>query len=481
MLISDQTLNVINDSFSSNQIKVEQYLNIYRKSQITIDYITDFTNKYQMYTGGRRGMKTTGHAGKIGFCDLFFQPEASDSFIYYAAKTVEHARALIWTKLKKIKEWHSLDDWDFSKDSKSMILTPRATIRLLGLNDLDAVSKAFGMPFKLFIVDEGQEIRDDIYTATIRDGARWGAYDNNGVVVGSGNPSRNKQAFYSKEWMHNKKIKKYWTNLYKNPLKTMEENEAFLQGIREERGLKKGEEDNHFLRMGKGEWVFDDSEQILQPKEDQNYFTSLPADAYKYIIGVDVGYSAYDAIAVLAYTQASEKGSGKIYLIDEFQKKKQDFRQMSLKVHEFCQKYNCRDIVIDTGALTVKALPEIAQRYSNYSWIPAEKSGKMAWIETLKIEINLGNFKMRQGGIFDLEIPKIQYNEKGELDEVLHHSDMLMAITYPFRYITNYIFKSDARYLRSGQQDFIRKKKIRNPFIEKDDNSWSDIISNPSW
>lgn len=466
------------DNDDESKLNEKSFLKAYHRSDHTADYIRDKSRQI-MYVGGRRGMKTTGHAGKMAHTDLFYLPNEK-GYIYYCSKTFDQARTLIWNKLKALKEHHNLD-WNMNNYSSGLIRTPRNDIKILGFDDSDAVAKAMGMPFKLFIADECQEFRDDILRVTIRDGASWGSFDKSGTTVLSGNPARKKHTFYAKEWLYNQKVKKYQTNIFKNPMKTRAEIEEFLQEQRDLRGLIKGQEDAEFRRMALGEWVFDETDQVFQPKA-HNYYKTLPTGSYQYIIGVDVGWSAYDAIVVLAYTYGNEKEIGKVYLVDEFQAKRQDFRQLSLKVHEYCKKYGANTIIIDTGALVDKAMPEITERYSNYAWIPAEKKQKMHWIEVLKVEMNLGNFKMPHKCIFDEEIPLIEYSEdrKG-LNEKIHHSDILMAIAYPFRYIYNYIIKPKENYLRefsvdhqAGRynQSWFDKNKQKSDWDNPEDSHW---------
>lgn len=472
--------NALHQTKKIIKISEKKFIEIFEDFDLAKEFILDKSRQI-MITGGRRGCKTTSCAGKITHTNLFYKPEITDAHCFYAGRTFDHAMDLIWQKMRNIKRVFDISDWNM-KDSSGKIETPRGNIRVLGLNDMDSIVRAMGMPFKIFIIDECQEHRDDVMRAVVRDGASWGSFDHLGTLILAGNPARSKHTFYAKEWLYNDNIKKYHTSIFKNPLKTSQEIEDFLEEQRKIRGLTKGNEDPEFRRMGFGEWVFDQEDQIFKP-DNSNYYNSLPEGVYQYIIGVDVGYSAYDAIAVLAYKEKSKSKYGEVYLIEEIQERKLSMDQLTEKVHQTAMKYNVKEIVIDTGALVVKVLPEIMSRYSQYTWIPALKQQKMAWIENLKAEISRGTFKMKKDCIFDQEIPKIEYSaDRKGLNEKLHHSDILMAIAYPFRHIYNYIALHQESIIDHKEEEEIgivdQSIKEANDY----DSGWdSDSFSSDDW
>ena len=418
-----------------NKVTEIEIFDRYKKLKWGKDFITDNSGQI-ILLGGRRGAKTTTFAAKIGWTDLFFKPEMNDSFIYYAAKTFDHAMALMWKKLLNFRDFFEIEDWNMNQESKGIIKTPRTTIQILGFNDTDSIGKAFGQPFKLFGIDECQEIRSDILKAAVRDASSWGTFDASGTVALLGNPPKNKYHFFSQEWLGNR-YPRYHTNIYKNPFKTKEEKDDFIQEQRRIRGEIAGQETPEFRRMAFGDVVFEASNTVFNITE-KNYYIKKPQQLYP-IIGVDLGWRAHDAIAVLGWNKIHKDVPGKTYLLEEHQHKRQSFQELGEQVDRIAEKYNCSTIIMDTGGLAQKAIPDLTARFSKRHWIPAEKKNKNAWIKLLQTEIIHERFLLKHDAEFLKEIPLIEWREDKEgLNEKLHHSDLLDAILYGMRYcLTN--------------------------------------------
>ena len=459
-----------------NQITEEDILKRYDKCEWSRKFILDRSPQI-ILMGGRRGAKTTNVSAKIGFTDLFYKPEMSDSFIFYASKTFDHAMSMMWEKLKNFRDFYDITDWNMSRESSGVIQTPRCQIRLLGFNDIDSIGKALGQPFKLFAIDESQEIRSDILQTVTRDAGAWGILDASGQVVLLGNPPRNKYHFFSQEWLGNR-YPRYHTNLYKNPFLSKEKKDAFIEKQRQIRGEIKGEESPEFRRMAFGDVVFESSNSVFTITPD-NYYTKAPDyNELEIIVGVDLGWRAHDAIVVLGWHKTRKDEQGKIYLLEEHQAKRQSMQELAKQVDDIAEKYGAKVVVLDTGGLAIKSLPDLVARYSKRQWIPAEKREKVAWIKLLQTEIRHARFLLKEDSLFLKEINLIEWDETHEkLNDKLHHSDLLDAILYGSRYcLTNL----KEHIIETKFTDSWSEEKKRLAFGSEKQDDWS-IVGNDDW
>ena len=472
--MTDISSSIESASYVDSKVKEDDYIKKYAGVKWAPKFIRD-TSQQILLMGGRRGAKTTNVSAKIGWTDLYFKTEMTDSFIFYASKTFDHAHSLMWNKLKAIKEFYDLDDWDMEGESRGVVKTPRNTIRILGFNDVDAIGKALGQPFKAFFIDESQEIRSDILKTVTRDAAAWGAMDYKGTVVLLGNPSRLKYHFWSQEWLK-ADCPKYKTSIYENPMLTDKEREDFFDEQRKIRREKKGEESPEFRRMAFGHVVFESSNSVfnITPK---NYYEKAPKNLQK-VIGVDLGFRQYDAIAVLGWSEAEVPGEyGKIYLLEEHQEKNKSNEELGKKIDEMCKKHDVYTVIVDTGGLGVKVLPDFMSRYSKTHWEAAEKQDKIMWIKLLQTEIAHGRFKIKKDCNFEREASLVEWDEHTDkLNDKVIHSDILDAVLYGARYCyTNLVH--ERQDVENEKIDYYEQfYKNMNPPVD----DWA-ITSNDSW
>ena len=453
-------------NYKKTELLKKDFIKHYGGIKWTPDFIKDISPQI-LLMGGRRGGKTTSVAAKIAYTDLYFKPEIIDSFIFYSSKTFEHAKSLMWGKLKSIKDFFNIDDWNMNNESDAIIRTPRCKIKLLGFNDVDAIGKALGQPFKLFVIDEAQEIRSDILQTVIRDAAAWGSMDAGGTVVLCGNPSRFKYHFWSQEWLKDLS-KKYTTNLFENPFMDEKAKIVWLKKQREIRGEKEGEETPEFRRMAYGDLIFESTNSVFHIS-DNNYYEEAPEDLEK-VIGVDLGWRHNDAVVVLGWKRASKKELGKIYLLEEHQTKTQSLESLAKMVDDLAEKHSVYTIVMDTGGLVIKNIPDLNLRYSKRRWVPATKTEKIAWVKLLQTEILSGRFLMKKDSQFERDASLVEWDEKvDKLDEKAIHSDILDAVLYASRYChTNLINREEDNIVNlNSWSDF--KRNLAFPKTNLDD------------
>ena len=408
-----------------------------------------------MFFGGRRGGKSVGNCGKIIYCDFFHKPDIK-SFIIVMCSTKDHAKELYWSKLKSFTyRFHT--GWIF-KEKDSKIITPRNEILFIGLADWRSTFKKLGMPAKLVIVDEAQELPDEPLKTFIDDVATWSTFDHKGIVVLTGNPTRTHTGIVYKLWTEAEKrgIYKLETNIFLNEAFEREDIEQLLDYERRRRGFKKGEEDSSFRRMALGEWVVDSDTVVFRPTRD-NFFQNVPTGTYYKIMGIDFGYNHKDALAVLSY----KKGSREVYLEYEFERNKLHLDEFGKVIDKVAAQYNIQTIVYDPGGLGKKLGETLSYRYSNYYFHPGDNSKKMSLIDILRTEINNRNFKIKEDGIFHKECDHILYQaDHQKLDEKNGiHSDILPCIYYAMDYINNHGAEEQHQITNAGGQPLFSAKE----------------------
>ena len=464
-------------------------LNLRRKTQGLLDrerflstfnelqkkWILNWTDRFQLFFGGRRGGKSVGNTGKIIYCDFFHKPDVK-SFIIIMCSTKDHAKELYWNKLKAFN-FRFNAGWIF-KEKDSKIITGRNEILFIGLVDWRSTFRKLGMPAKLIVIDEAQELPNGPLEVFLNDVASFSTFDHDGIVVLTGNPTRTHTGVVYKYWTQAKDLGFYKlsTNIFLNDAFDKLKIEEFLDQERRRRGLKKGNEDAAFKRMALGEWVVDSDVIVFRPSPD-NFFKKIPTGNFIRIMGVDFGWHHKDAFVILAH----EIGSREIYLEYEFQRSKMNLDEAGEKINELAKMYNCRTAVYDSGGLGKKMGETLDYRYSDINLIAGKNDKKMLLIDILRTEIANRNFKIRENGIFHKECDHILYEpDHQKLDEKNGiHSDILPAIYYAMDYINNYlesevIMKAD-KYPKISAKEYAieQAKKKMDPDYES---PFDDVI-----
>ena len=458
---------------------VNEIISYYKGVSWAEKFILDHTQRIVL-VGSRRAAKTTNIAAKIGYTDLYYRPEITDSYIYYASTSFEHAHDLMWRKLENFKKMFDINDWNMNAKTRGIIRTPRNVIRILGFNDLDSIGKALGQPFKLFVIDEAQEIRNDILRIVVKDAGSWGTLDASGTLVLAGNPCRHKYHFFSQEILK-ERCHIYKASIFDNPFLSKEKKEKFLAEKRKIEGEVKGKESPEFRRMAYGHIVFDSSNMVFNITPE-NYYIQSPMNMTK-IIGVDLGWRAHSAIVVLGWRKGKPEERGNIYLLEEYQETKLSFEKLAEKVDEIAERHGVHTIVIDTGGLGEMALPEMISRYSKRSWIPTKKRDKLVWIKTLQTEIRSGRFKVHKDCLFERECNLIEWEDKSDkINDRIHHSDLMDAIIYGVRYCHNNLSEVtneeyNFRNITRNWDDY--KKKLADPPPRNDE--WTHDVPDDCW
>lgn len=478
----------------------EDFINGYHIDEKTGKRVKNFHDKqvellklkdsYILCITGRRPGKTHALAGKIVLADQTIAPH-KEGFILYATTTLGHAHELIFNDLKKWNRIYKLG-WDWSQYKKwGIILTPNGNIiRLLGLHDEESWKKPQGLPIKLSITDESQLIKSKILKSFDEEICTMGLLDfseigeeHEGQMIVAGNPPKRHIGHLTEMWRRAEKLEKnkdenegmtivrFHMSIKDNPYYNEKQIKSFFAFTRKRLGLKEGEENPAFLRNCYGIWAEETDTKVYNITEE-NYFKNLPESApFTTIMGIDLGYSHHDAIAVLKHFHESKK----TYVIHEWQDKKKTISQLASEIIKTNKKFpEINLMVADFGALGVKIKAELRKTHG-LKIKAAKKTEKMDWVEKLRDLVNQKKILFKSESLFALDSKKIDYDENFEkIDDKSFHSDIHDAVLYPMRWIMQ---KFPSHFILD-ENDLSEKEKLKKevPEFIKEDRELFDVI-----
>ncbi|HJX66264.1 MAG TPA: hypothetical protein VJ860_20185 [Polyangia bacterium] len=348
----------------------------------------------------------------------------------YIAQTRGVAEELMWRRLKRRNEEHSLGGK--TNDTHLTIEFPNASrIRLGGAKDRREADKLRG-PEKiaLAIIDEAQNFRSSVLSYLIDDILEPSMLDVDGKLRLSGTPGA-LAAGYFYDVCHSPHFKPHFWTLHQNKFLGVDP-AVFLKRIRDRRNIS--EADPTYQREYLGRWVRDENVLVFRYGPSAEYET-IPTGGgtWQYCIGVDLGFEDRDAIAVGGW----RTGERTVYLIEERQAPKQTITQLAAQVQPLVDQYKPRKSVWDFGGLGKKIAEEVRSRWT----MPveaADKTRKLEHIELLNGAMLAGAFKARKGGPFAEDCGLVQWDQDARAKGVRkvaddYHSDITDAVLYMFR------------------------------------------------
>lgn len=423
-------------------------------------------------------------AGKTIGCVAHMHHTASTTpgcAVLYFTLTRQQAKRIIWGPLKELVQ--QFEPRAVINESDLTIKYPnKSTIYVSGAKDKSEVSKYLGYPLKLVYGDEAQSFRaylqelvDDSIAPTLLDWA--------GTMVLMGTPGPVPVGYFyeligNKEWSNH-----YWTLFDNVPLR---QRLAALpqpttpEAIVEQECKRRGVTIDHpsIQRQFFGKWVNDSSALVFTWEKARNDYAVLPAPL-QYVVGVDLGYSDADAIAVLGYCDAG------VFLVQEIVTRKQGVSALAEQIESVQSRYNPQAIVVDAGGLGKKIVEELIDRHS-LPLKPAEKSQKFAHVELVNDALRTGKLKAQEGSLFVQDSRLLEWDkDKSSGDKLVvsdaFHSDICDAVLYAFREAMHWVpaFDKPAKPARDTEA-YIEAAALReyNRRKELEQDPWS---LGPTW
>lgn len=387
------------------------------------------TARYIAAQCSRRAGKTNGLAIR------FFKTMAKypKSQCIYLSLTFDSARDIMWPVLQELNDKYSLG-CTFVESKLWMIHPNGAKLKLMGADMKNFIKRLKGRKHPGVGIDEAQDfgahlqsLIDDVLTPSIAD------YPDGWLAV-TGTPGPVPQGYFFDVTQNGKYGYSHhsWT-LFENPY--MPNPQAFLADLKAKREWP--EDHPTLLREWLNRWVLDVEALWVRYRESLNHFTELPQlpgnMQYNYILGIDIGFKDADALAVLAWSEASAT----TYLIKEVITPKQGLTELVEQIQALQKQYEFSKMVIDQGGLGLKLAEEMRRRHS-IPVQPADKARKQENVDILNDAMRCQRFMAKSASRFAQDSYLVQIDwDKSTPDRIIvkkkPHSDIIDAVLYGFK------------------------------------------------
>lgn len=374
----------------------------------------------------RRSGKTVGCAADLTDTCLNFPGTVS----LYITLSRLNAKRIIWGELLEINRVYKLGA--VANETELCLVFPnRSKIYLSGAKDKTEIEKFRGLALKKVYIDEAQSFRS--YLQPLIDEVLAKAlYDLDGTLVLLGTPGPVPagyfyEASHSKDWSHHG-----WT-MAENPFLEQKSGKKPLELILADcKRMGVTLEDPRIQRECFGRWVVDTNSLVFR-YSDKNHYDALPEALDQFVIGVDLGYSDADAIAVLGWSDKSPE----VFLVEEVVAAKQGITELVGQLETLIKRYDPNAVVMDTGGLGKKIAEELIKRHG-LPIKPAQKSEKFAHIELVNDALRTQRLLAKRHSQFAQDSFLVEWNrDKSNGDKLVvsdaFHSDICDAVLYAYR------------------------------------------------
>jgi len=430
------------------------------------DFVAD-TNRFLVAQCSRRAGKTNGLALRF-YNTLERYPNA---LCVYVALTRDSAKNIMWPILQELDDRYKIG-MKFTDSDLTSTHPNGAKIKLFGDDMQGFIKRLKGIKTPGCAIDEAQDfgdhiqsLVDDVLTPAMTD------YKDSWLAL-TGTPGPIPRGYFydvSERRMYGYSVHK-WTIL-DNPY--LPQAEEFIADMI----AKRQWEPNNptLLREWRNKWVLDVESLLIKYSEGINHYETLPADDYVYILGVDLGISDADALAVLAWSENTKN----IYLVHEETTTGQGVSELAQQIRALQQRFDIGKIICDEGALGKKIAEELRRRF-HLPIVAADKSRKMESVSFLNDYLRLGHFKAKKDSRFaqDSYMVQIDY-DKSTPDRLVvkssYHSDIIDAVLYAYKESNAWTYQAKQELPKLGTKDWYDKevsdmeKEAERFFTEQED------------
>lgn len=406
------------------------------------------------------GACCTRRAGKSNGLALKFYNQMSrypNSLSRYIALTRDSAKDIMWPALQELNETHR---WGakFIDSPLTMTIPNGAKLRLIGADMKNFINRLRGAKTVANAIDEAQSfgphiksLVNDVIVPTMAD------YKDAWLAV-TGTPGPVPRGFF-----HDLAVKgigdysMHEWSIFDNP--HLPNAVKFVADLKERQ--KWDDSDPTYRREWLGKWVLDTNALLIKYNEQVNHYDALPGHKWQYILGVDIGLRDADALAVLAWCEATAS----IYLIEEMVNKGQDLTTLAQQIEGMCNKYRIDKIIMDEGALGKKIAEEFRRR-KHIPVQPADKLRKMENVALLNDWMRQGKFYAKKNSQFaqDSYLVQIDYELTTETRLAVKkdfHSDIIDAVLYAFKESPAFTFTAALPKPKYGTKEWQEAEIIR--------------------
>ena len=434
------------------------------------DFLKDDA-RLKVLDGSRRGGKSMALAGM-----LVNEAKRNDkALVFYICFTATQAYEIIWEPLKETLSYFGIRFKENNTYKKIRLLDNDSVIQLGGIDKRRELQKYLGKKYNLIVIDECQLFTQSLFKdflVSILGPAGWDV--GNAPMVLSGVPNAScvgpfKDAVDGKGQF--KSYKHFHWTVNDNPFieeKTGRKPKEIVKEWADDHGLKLT--DPKCRREAFGEWVRDEQSLIYDFDESKNIYFSLPnlpsQFQWSYVIGVDSGYTANDAIVVLCFCPDF---TPKVFLVEEYVQSKSGWDILHKEINMRAKKYNPIAIVVDSAFGGKKFSHDLSVRY-NLPVEDAEKTEKQAFIGLFNGDLRLGNYQVPPDALIIEDFSRSEWEWVGTIKKIsnLFHSDLGDANLYAWRKCYHYLNQGDAQELTSYEKMLMDFKEARREMVENE-------------
>lgn len=404
-------------------------------------------------TSRKIALQCSRRAGKTHLCAALtlcgsrragmMHPQAPEMIVPYIALTKDHARRLLWPIIKKMDSTYVLN---LRYDEQRLIASwpdGRAKVWLTGADKIDEMEKLRGGAYPMAVIDEAGSF-DQKLTYLIEEVLKYALEDYGGQLILASTPNaRCTGAFYAA--CHNELPgyslhrwstcdNEYFPRWAGKP-DWQERAKAWLIALREENKWQ----DDHpvYRREALGEWVRDEASMVFAFNRQACTYEDVgalpPAEERVRILGVDIGYNDACAFAVMTYGPHDTCA----YLEYEYQRSGMSVSDVADAIHRLRNAYGPSRIVMDVGGLGKMIAAELNTRYG-LGIEPADKAGKLAFIEIANSDLRKGLLKIPLGGGTAEQLATIQWAADRKKEDPMYPNDAADAMLYAYRALLHY-------------------------------------------
>lgn len=256
-----------------------------------------------------------------------------------------------------------------------------SVIYIFGADKKESMSRMRGLGYDVFVLDECQSFVSDI-KQTIIDVVKIASSGRRGIIILTGTPGD-----VMTTWFHDvcNDIVAGWSAFYMHWRDNPYERDGIQQEIDNEVAINPDFlESNTYKREYEGIWVSNTVWTVYgyNPEKNCDIDVLPPYDDWKYVLGVDLGFSP-DPSAMVVQCYSSK--SPNLYIVKAELFPELDFNQLSEKISEWNKLFKFSWRVID-GA-NKQGIVTISNKLG-FQWEPNNKLGKKAHIEMFNVDLS---------------------------------------------------------------------------------------------
>ena len=403
----------------------------------------------------RRAGKTVGGAADLTDTALEFPNTVS----LYLTLSRLNAKRIIWPDLLEINTRYQLGA-QVNETELCLTFPNRSRIFLSGAKDKTEIEKFRGLALKKVRIDEAQAFRaylqelvDDVLAKAL--------YDHDGTLILSGTPGPVPAGYFyaciqNKEWAHFA-----WT-MFQNPHLQAKSGKSPAELVAADcRRMGVTLDHPKIQRECFGRWALDPDSLVFR-WTDQNHYDELPkGKTWEYVIGVDLGWSDADAIAVLGWCETGPE----VYLVEEWVRAKSGITELATELVRLNKQYQPLAMVMDTAGLGTKIAEECRLRHG----LPVEatkKTEKFAHIELLNDAMRTRRMLAKRESRFAQDCHLVEWDmDRSTGDRMVvaetFHSDICDAVLYAFRSAQGWLHEPPAPRPKAGTPEYFAAEEAR--------------------